>query len=82
MTRASAPWWVRPARQADRARLAKFVCADAAAPWTIEVERFIRTGLLDWAEAPGAVDDDPRVLLVGDRKSNSSSGSALTSGRF
>jgi hypothetical protein len=63
-------WRVRVAGASDRLLLAEFTCANRALPWTIEVEAFIRTELLDWAHAPGAADDDPRILLVFERMSN------------
>ena len=50
------PWLVRAARPTkhDRALLRAFVCADAAVPWQVEVEQFIRGSLIDWAFDPHA----------------------------
>jgi|HubBroStandDraft_1064217.scaffolds.fasta_scaffold02585_5 hypothetical protein len=62
-------WRVRVASESDRVRLAGFTCADRTARWSVEVEKVIRTQLLDWALAPGAVEDDP-ILLVSARGSN------------
>lgn len=57
-------WLIRAGRAADRSLLSSFCCADAAHPWQTEVEQFIQKQLLDeWALAPGATDDDPRLLL-------------------
>lgn len=57
-------WHIRAARPADRDALSSFRCADPARPWEGEVEDFVQKQLLDeWAFAPGAVDDDPRLLL-------------------
>ncbi len=63
-------WRVRVGREGDRAQLAGFACADSTFDWSVEVERFIRTQLLNWALAPGAAEDEPRVLLVSERRSN------------
>jgi hypothetical protein len=63
-------WRVRVAGESDRAQLAGFACADGKLHWSVEVERVIRTKLLDWALAPGASEDDPRILLVSTRRSN------------
>ncbi len=58
-------WLIRTGRVGDRELLASFSCADVAHPWEMEAERFIQKQLLDtWALAPGAVDDDPRLLLA------------------
>ncbi len=60
----SPEWLIRPARKDDGPLLAAFTCADHACPWQVEVEEFIQKQLLnDWALAPGAVDDDPRLRL-------------------
>jgi hypothetical protein len=64
-------WRVRPARRSDRARLRRFDCADQRHAWSAEVEHFIRHDLMDWAFAPLAAEDDPRLLLVFDRASRS-----------
>ena len=57
-------WLIRPGRESDSFLLANFRCADHAYLWQTEVEDFVRKQLLrDWALAPGAVDDDPRLLL-------------------
>ena len=61
------PWRVRVAKGADRNALASFRCADAKVEWELEVERFVQTSLLDWALAPGAAEDEPRILLVHER---------------
>lgn len=58
------PWRVRVATEADRALIARFRCADPAVAWQVEVETYVRTRLLDWALAPGAVADEPRALFV------------------
>jgi hypothetical protein len=63
-------WHVRVANVKDRALLRGFECADKAAPWSVDVERVIQMQLLDWALAPGAAKDDPRIVLVFDRHSN------------
>ena len=63
-------WRVRVAGESDRAQFAGFACADATFKWSVEVERFIRTQLLDWALAPGAAEDDPRILIASERRSN------------
>lgn len=65
------PWLLRNARrtQRDRARLAAFQCADDESPFTLEVEHFIRDSVYDWAFAPGAQVDDPRLLLLFERES-------------
>jgi hypothetical protein len=65
------PWRARAATKRDRALLAKFVCADARHRWSVEVEQFIRDQVLDWALAEGAAEDDPRLLLVLDRRADS-----------
>ncbi|MFI7517037.1 hypothetical protein ACIBVK_26445 [Micromonospora echinofusca] len=58
-------WRIRTAQARDRDLLASFICADPVVNWQVEVEQFIRKHLLDgWALAPGAVDDDPRLLLA------------------
>lgn len=58
-------WTIRAARADDRQALASFSCANRAIPWEAEVEDFIQKQALDaWAGAPGAVDDDPRLLLA------------------
>lgn len=57
-------WRIRVATKKDRALLEGFECADSAVDWSVEVERFIRHASLDWALAPGASDDDPRLLLM------------------
>jgi len=62
-------WRVRVANKGDRALLARFTCADSSHQWSAEVEHFIRVQLLDWALAEGAAEDDPRILLVFDRRS-------------
>lgn len=62
-------WRVRPAREKDRSLLERFSCADPAIAWQVEVEEFVRNGLLDWAFAPLAQEGDPRLLLLFDRKS-------------
>ncbi len=57
-------WRIRSGQPADRGLLASFTCADPAVSFEAEVEQFIRTRLIDWAFAPGAADDDPRLLLA------------------
>jgi hypothetical protein len=60
----SAEWHIRAGKASDREVLAAFSCADPAHEWELEVEHFIQKQVLDeWALAPGAVDDDPRLLL-------------------
>lgn len=61
------PWRIRVAKEADRGVLAGFRCADPNVAWEVEVERFVQTSLLDWALAPGAAADEPRILLVHER---------------
>lgn len=63
-------WLVRPARRtkADRARLAAFLCADPAVPWQVEVEAYVQAALFDWAFDPLAKRNDPRLLLIFERK--------------
>jgi hypothetical protein len=63
-------WLVRAARNTvrDRRLLEKFSCGRSAF-WTAETEDFIRAKLFDWVFAPGAADDDPRLLLVFERSS-------------
>ncbi|XVU21128.1 hypothetical protein ACQPZJ_28090 [Actinoplanes sp. CA-054009] len=58
-------WLIRPGGPDDRELLGSFRCADPAHAWEDEVEQFIQKQLLEtWALAPGAVDDDPRLLLA------------------
>ncbi|MBL8924019.1 MAG: hypothetical protein JNJ54_34500 [Myxococcaceae bacterium] len=67
----SAPWLVRLARatRRDRLLLAGFVCADPLVPWQVEVESFVREQLFDWRFDPHARGQDPRLLLVFERRS-------------
>lgn len=59
------PWSVRAARPSDRTVLASFRCAvPTVAAWQLEVEDYIQRSVLDWALAPLAAVDDPRLLLV------------------
>lgn len=62
-------WRIRPARKRDRRLLASFSCADPAMPWEAEVEDYVRNKLIDWAFEPLARGQDPRLLLVFERKS-------------
>jgi len=57
-------WRVRLGGEPDRDLLASFTCADPAVPFQAEVEQFCQRQLLDWALAPGAAEDDPRLLLL------------------
>lgn len=58
-------WRIRTGQARDRELLASFSCANPAHAWEAEVEQFIQKQLLDaWALAPGAADDDPRLLLA------------------
>src|SRR5712692_9841403 len=57
-------WRIRSGRPADRDLLASFACADPAVDFEVEVEDYIRAHLIDWTFAPGAADDDPRLLLA------------------
>jgi hypothetical protein len=57
-------WRIRSGGLADRGLLSSFDCANPAVEFEVEVERFIRTQLIDWASAPGAAGDDPRLLLA------------------
>jgi hypothetical protein len=57
-------WHIRTGRPADRDLLAGFTCADPALGWQVEVERFVRTQLIDWTFDPHAVSGDPRLLLA------------------
>lgn len=63
-------WIVRHTRKtkADRALLKSFMCADSAFDWQVEVESFVQDGLLDWVFDPLAQAQDPRLLLVLERK--------------
>ena len=61
-------WRVRSARKADRGVLQAFSCASTREPWEVEVEQYIRERLFDWAFEPLAQRQDPRLLLVFDRK--------------
>jgi hypothetical protein len=61
-------WRVRAARKKDRSLLEGFTCADPAVPWEAEVESFIRYKVIEWAFEPLARDQDPRLLLVFDRR--------------
>jgi len=61
-------WLIRPARASDRPRLSRFRCASHARPWEAEVEEFVRAHVLDWALDPLAQDNDPRLLLLFDRR--------------
>lgn len=64
-------WRVRPATKKDRKLLATFSCADPGAAWELEVEEFVQEDLIDWAFAPRAQVNDPRLLLIFERKSKS-----------
>jgi hypothetical protein len=57
-------WRVRAGHPGDRQLLASFECADNAVTWQAEVERFIQSGLADWAFDPHAAGGDPRLLLA------------------
>jgi hypothetical protein len=57
-------WRVRLGHPGDRQLLASFVCADSTVMWQAEVERFVRSGLVNWAFDPHAVGGDPRLLLA------------------
>ena len=57
-------WRIRPGLPGDRALLGAFSCAKPGITWQVEVEEFIARDLCDWAFAPGAADDDPRLLLT------------------
>ena len=57
-------WLIRPGQLADHGLLSSFDCANPAVGFEVEVEQFIRTQLIYWAFAPGAADDDPRLLLA------------------
>jgi hypothetical protein len=57
-------WHIRVGQPTDRALLTSFTCADPAAGYEIEVEQFIQNQLIDWAFAPKAAIDDPRLLLA------------------
>ncbi len=61
-------WKVRPARRSDRELLGRFACADHTVPWEREVEYFIRHVLYEWAFGKFAKKNDPRLLLLFDRK--------------
>lgn len=65
-------WLVRLARNTkkDRALLTAFSCADAEILWQAEVESYVRASLIDWAFEPLAKKNDPRVLLVFERKTS------------
>jgi hypothetical protein len=64
-------WVIRPARNTkrDRALLASFRCADPSVDWQVDVESFVRETLFDWAFDPLAKAQDPRLLLIFERKS-------------
>jgi hypothetical protein len=62
------PWLVRAARKTDRAFLEGFTCADMNIVWQAEVQTFIRQQLFDWTFDPLAKEQDPRLLLVFERK--------------
>jgi len=57
-------WRIRSGGLADRGLLSSFDCANPAVEFEVEVGQFIRTQLIDWACAPGAAGDDPRLLLA------------------
>ena len=57
-------WRIRSGQLADHDLLSSFDCANPAIEFEVEVEHFIRTQLIDWTFAPGAADDDPRLLLA------------------
>lgn len=57
-------WNVRHGSEDDRELLSLFQCADPDSRFEAEVELFIRDQLLDWALAPNAAGDDPRLLLL------------------
>jgi len=59
-----AEWRIRVGKPTDRDLLASFTCADPAVGHEAEVEQFVQTQLIDWAFAPGAAVDDPRLLLA------------------
>lgn len=59
-----AEWRIRVGTPADRDLLGSFSCADPAVGYEAEVEQFVRNQLTDWAFAPGASVDDPRLLLA------------------
>lgn len=62
-------WDYRPARHKDRALLEHFSCADPDIFWQLEVEKFIQTQLHEWAFDPHAKEQDPRLLLLFERRS-------------
>lgn len=68
----STPWLVRHARKTpgDRLLLAGLACADPSVPWQVEVESFVREQVFDWRFDPHARGQDPRLLLVFERRSN------------
>ncbi len=65
------PWLIRVCQKKDAKLLEGFRCAQGDAVWQIEVEQYIRKDLLKWAFAPFAKPNDPRLLLVFGRTSNS-----------
>lgn len=54
---------VRSLTAQDRPLLERFECA-AGPAYEVEVQQFIRAGLIDWKFAPGAADDDPRAKIL------------------
>jgi GNAT superfamily N-acetyltransferase len=66
----STPSWIlRSARRSDGKLLSSFSCAELGVPWEAEVEEFIQNQLYDWFFDPLAKDQDPRLLLLLDRRS-------------
>ncbi|MEU6152679.1 hypothetical protein ABZ816_22030 [Actinosynnema sp. NPDC047251] len=57
-------WRLRVAGAADADLVAAFRCASDDRTWQVQVERFVRSNLLDWASDPRAASDDPRALLL------------------
>lgn len=60
----SPPWLIQIARNTkkDRALLESFSCADREVPWQVEVESYVRRSLAEWAFAPHARKQDPRLF--------------------
>lgn len=61
-------WLVRTARSSDQKLLAAFSCAASGVRWETEVETFIRGTILRWAHDPNAKAQDPRLLLLFQRR--------------
>lgn len=61
-------WTIRSARKTDQRALEAFECADSTIDWQVEVQSFVRRELCAWAFDPMAAQQDPRLLLLLERR--------------